>query len=47
VRFELSPAMRESLRRGARLVIGVDHPEYRAQVEVSPEQRASLLADLK
>jgi hypothetical protein len=47
VRFELSPAMRERLRRGARLAIGIDHPEYRAQVEVSPEKRASLLADLK
>jgi hypothetical protein len=47
VRFELAPAMRESLRRGARLTIGVDHPEYRASVEVSAEQRASLLQDLK
>jgi hypothetical protein len=47
VRFELPPAMRESLRRGARLTIGVDHPEYRAAVEVSAEQRASLLQDLK
>ena len=47
VRFELPPAMRESLRRGAPLTIGIDHPEYRAAVEVSPEQRASLLQDLK
>jgi len=47
VRFELPPAMRASLRRGARLTIGVDHAEYRASVEVSPEQRASLLQDLK
>ena len=47
VRFELPAAMRESLRRGARLTIGVDHPEYRASVEVSAEQRASLLQDLK
>ena len=47
VRFELAPAMRESLRRGARLTIGVDHPEYRAAVEVSAEQRAALLQDLK
>jgi hypothetical protein len=47
VRFELPAAMRESLRRGARLTIGVDHPEYRACVEVSAEQRASLLQDLK
>jgi len=47
VRFELPPAMRASLRRGARLTIGVDHAEYRASAEVSPEQRASLLQDLK
>jgi hypothetical protein len=46
VRFELPAAMRERLRQGARLMIGIDHPEYRAAVEVSPEQRASLLADL-
>ena len=47
VRFEISSAMRERLRRGARLTIGVDHPEYRAAVEPSPPQRASLLEDLK
>lgn len=47
VRFEVPSAMREQLRRGARLTIGVDHPQYRASVEVSPEQRASLIADLK
>jgi hypothetical protein len=46
-RFEVPPAMRERLRRGARLLIGVDHPEYRAQAEASAEQRASLLEDLK
>ena len=47
VRFEVSPAMKEALRRGARLSIGVDHPEYRAAVDASAEQRASLLEDLK
>jgi hypothetical protein len=47
LRFELALAMRESLRRGARLTTGVDHPEYRAAVEVSAEQRAALLQDLK
>jgi hypothetical protein len=46
VRFEVPPAAREALRRGARLTIGVDHPEYRASVEPSAEQRAALLADL-
>ena len=46
VRFEVPPGAREALRRGARLTVGVDHPEYRVSVEPSPEQRAALLADL-
>jgi len=46
VRFELPKPLREELRRGARLTIGVDHPAYQAAVEPSPEQRAALLADL-
>jgi hypothetical protein len=46
VRFEVPPAARGALRRGARLTIGIDHPEYRVSVEPSPEQRAALLADL-
>jgi hypothetical protein len=46
VRFELPPAFRQALRRGARLTIGVDHPEYRASVEPTAEQRAALAADL-
>ena len=46
VRFEVLPAAREALRRGARLTVGVEHPEYRANMEPSPEQRAALLADL-
>ena len=46
VRFELPKQLREALRRGARLAIGVDHPAYQAVLEPSPEQRAALLADL-
>ncbi len=46
VRFEVPPAARDALRRGARLTIGVDHPEYRATLEPGAEQRAALLADL-
>ena len=46
VRFEVPPAQRESLKRGARLTIGVDHPEYRVSVEPSAEQRAALIVDL-
>jgi hypothetical protein len=46
VRFELPATLRERLKRGARLTMGVDHPEYRASVEPSPEQRAALIVDL-
>ncbi|MGD9951641.1 MAG: DUF3501 family protein [Burkholderiales bacterium] len=46
LRFELAPAMREALRRGAGLAIGVDHPEYQASVEAGPAVRAALAADL-
>src|SRR6185503_1548905 len=46
VRFELPAEQRARLKRGARLTIGVDHPEYRAFVEPSPEQRAALIVDL-
>jgi hypothetical protein len=46
VRFELPAAQRERLKRGARLTIGVDHPEYRVSVEPSPEQRGALIVDL-
>jgi len=46
VRFELPVAMRERLKRGARLTIGVDHPNYQASMEPSAEQRAALIRDL-
>ena len=46
LRFELAPPMREALARGAGLSMGVDHPQYRASVEVSGEILASLAADL-
>jgi len=46
LRFELSAAMREHLRRGARVVVGVDHPQYRASAELQPAVRAALAADL-
>ncbi|HEY2336951.1 MAG TPA: DUF3501 family protein [Burkholderiales bacterium] len=47
LRFELDPAMRAELRRGAALKIGVDHPEYQVAVTVSPDARASLASDLQ
>ena len=46
LRFELSAAMRERLRRGAGVVVGVDHPDYRARAELPPEVRGALAADL-
>jgi len=46
LRFELPAAARDRLRTGARLMIGVDHPQYRASVEAGTAQRASLVEDL-
>jgi Protein of unknown function (DUF3501) len=46
LRFELDTAMRERLRGGAAVRIGVDHPHYRAEVELAPEVRAALASDL-
>jgi len=47
LRFELERAARERLRAGARVTVGVDHPNYRARVELSPEQKSALAADLQ
>jgi hypothetical protein len=46
LRFELDAAMRAALRRGAAVKVGVEHPHYRAAVELSPEQRSALVSDL-
>ena len=46
LRFELAVAMCEQLRKGAAIKIGVDHPQYRAEVELAPEVRAALASDL-
>jgi hypothetical protein len=46
LRFELDAAMRAALRRGAPVEVGVDHPQYRATVKLSPEQRSALANDL-
>ena len=45
VRFELDAGMRQALKRGGALAIGVDHPNYRASVEVAPEVRLSRAGD--
>ena len=46
VRFELVAERRRALKAGAGISIGVDHPNYRAGVEVGPEVRRSLAGDL-
>ena len=47
VRFELSRDMRDALKSGGGLSVGVDHPQYRASVAVGPEVRDSLAGDLE
>jgi hypothetical protein len=46
LRFELGAEAREQLRKGAKITAGVDHPHYRAEVELAPEVRAALAGDL-
>ena len=46
VRFELPEEMRKRLRGGAPLSMGIDHPRYRAEVEVPAGVREALVADL-
>jgi hypothetical protein len=46
LRFELTPEMKEALKKGATLKVGIDHPEYHYEVEVPENVRASLLEDL-
>jgi hypothetical protein len=47
LRFELERAMAQTLKRGASLAVGVDHPEYSASVGAVPAAvHASLASDL-
>jgi len=46
LRFELTPQMREQMRQRASVRMGVDHPAYRANVEVGPQTRSALAQDL-
>ena len=46
VRFELDADMRGSLKRGASVSIGIDHPNYCALSQAAPEVRDSLAGDL-
>jgi hypothetical protein len=48
LRFELSEVMASSLKRGAALAAGVDHPNYRHELSSLPENvRAALVTDLE
>jgi hypothetical protein len=46
LRFELAAAMRERLRGGAALQVGIDHPDYHAASELPRPVREALLSDL-
>ena len=47
LRFELAPSMIATLKSGAQLKVGCDHPQYLAQRnELAPEVLASLVGDL-
>jgi len=47
LRFELTPPMKQALKDGADLSVGVDHPNYSASVAaVAAGVRSSLLNDL-
>jgi hypothetical protein len=47
LRFELTPAMIQSLHQGAKLSMGVDHPAYQASIDAIDDSiRTSLLNDL-
>ncbi len=46
LRFDLSAPMCAALKEGAALAIGIDHPEYRHQADLSTATRDALTADL-
>jgi hypothetical protein len=45
LRFEVNPAMRQALRAGAALSLGVTHRAYEHSVQVAAAVRESLIAD--
>jgi hypothetical protein len=46
LRFDLSEAAAQALKRGAALSLGADHPQYRTTVALPPEVRDALVKDL-
>ncbi len=47
LRFELTPEMVATIRYGARVLAGIDHPNYQMEVEIPPRVRDSLAVDLR
>jgi len=47
LRFELNSVMVSALKQGAAIAMGIDHPAYRASVDIAPAVRESLVRDLK
>ena len=46
LRFELTPAQREAVRRGAAITAGCDHPDYRHSTVLPVESVRALTRDL-
>lgn len=46
LRFELTPEMAAGVKSGAAIKVGIDHPNYNYEVQLSEAQRASLAGDL-
>lgn len=46
LRFELTPEMATAAKAGAAIRMGVDHPNYQAELTLEPNVRDSLAADL-
>ena len=46
VRFELTSEIVAAAKAGAAIAMGIDHPEYRHEVELAPGAREALTADL-
>ncbi len=46
LRFELAAPMRERLRAGAGVSVGLDHAQYRVQARLASQTRDALAADL-
>ena len=46
LRFELTPEMAAAAKAGAAIRMGIDHPNYQAELTLAPAVRDSLSADL-